>query len=79
MNDTLWVVSTKSELLQIIEKAESFYKFTRIRVNSAKSVLATNSALLNKTIKLNNEIITTIKKDEPFKYLGAWFLYYIIP
>ena len=71
MDDSLWVASTRSELLQIVEKVESFYKFTGIRVNPTKSVLATNSILIDKTIKLNNETITAVKKDELFKYLGA--------
>ena len=73
MDDSLWVAPTRSKLLQIVEKAESFYKFTRIRVNPTKSVLATNSTLIDKTIKLNNETIIAVKKDKLFKYLGAWF------
>ena len=62
MDDSLWVAPTRSELLQIVEKVESFYKFTGIRVNPTKSVLATNSTLIDKTIKLNNETITAVKK-----------------
>src|SRR5205085_8367293 len=48
-------------------------KFTGIRVNPAKSVLATNLTLIDKTINFNNETITAVKKNEPFKYLDAWF------
>ena len=46
---------------------------TSMIIFPAKSVLATNSAHLDKIFKLNNEIITAIKKDELFKYLKTWF------
>ena len=73
MDDSLWVAPLKSSLQKIIQTANSFYKFAGIKVNPSKSILTTNSPLEDRSIIFEEEIINTIDKSKPFKYLGAWF------
>ena len=53
--------------------AESFYEFTRIKVNPSKSTLATTNQEPNNKVNYNNKQIKPINKKEPFKILGCWF------
>ena len=64
---------SKKELENIIAVANSFYKFTGIQVNPTKSMLVTNSSIIDKSINFNRQQIIAIAPTQLFKYLGAWF------
>ena len=60
----------------MLETAQSFYKMAKIKVNSDKSVLATNENLKttpNQTINFEQQNIQAIKQNTPFRFLGCWF------
>ena len=44
-----------------------------IKVNTTKSILATNTISEDKMITFNGEILRAIDNSQLFKYLGAWF------
>src|SRR6185437_11528925 len=73
MDDSLWVAQSKKELEDIIAVANSFYKFMGIQVNPTKSILVTNSSMMDKSINFNRQQIIAIAPTQPFKYLGARF------
>ena len=73
IDDSFWVALSKSSLQKILLTANSFYKFTKIKVNLSKSILTTNSSLEDRSIIFEEETINAIDKSKPFKYLGTWF------
>jgi hypothetical protein len=73
MDDSLWIAPNKNALEHIVSTASSFYKLNNIKVNPLKSALITNSTDDNPHILFDNTAIYANKKNEPLKYLGAWF------
>src|SRR5205807_1311746 len=74
MDDTLWIVSSQTQLTQIPKIAESFYTMANIQVNPIKSILTTNSPPSNyKHILYNNHFLPLHSHKQPFKFLGCWF------
>src|SRR2546427_443820 len=42
IDDTFWIANSQTQLDSMLETTQSFYKMAKIKVNSDKSVLATN-------------------------------------
>src|SRR6185437_2725075 len=72
MDDSLWVADNLEELQKIVDTASSFYKLTKIKVNPAKSVFATNSKKEGDII-FEGGVMERRDQKEPFRYLGCWF------
>ncbi|CAG8783247.1 9071_t:CDS:2, partial [Gigaspora rosea] len=61
MNDMLWATHSKEQLSSIINMANLFYQFTKIKVNPSKSILLTKSKDKDKYIMFNREKIPAIE------------------
>ena len=72
MDDSLWIADNLEELQKIVDTASSFYKLTKIKVNPAKSVFATNSKEEGDLI-FEGGVMERRDQKEPFRYLGCWF------
>src|SRR5260363_279754 len=79
MDDSLWVAPDKNNLTQILNTAITFYKYNNIKVNPTKFFLLTNSTTQDPFIEFDNTEIKPLKRNEPLKYLGAWFTSYKTP
>src|SRR6185295_11181467 len=75
MDDTLWIVSSQQELSQIFSTAELFFNIANIQINPSKSVLTTNNKQTNYALIIyNNHPLNLHPPNEPFKFLGCWFI-----
>jgi ribonuclease HI/endonuclease/exonuclease/phosphatase family metal-dependent hydrolase len=72
MDDTLWITNSLSQLQQILQVAESFYKMARIQVNPTKSTLLSNSKLKPQLLFMDSTIHTQ-PNNTALKFLGCWF------
>src|SRR5260363_359224 len=72
MDDTLWIMQSKSELEKIIKAATSFYQMADIQVNPTKSTFMTKHT--SSTISFLNSTLSPIPTNQPFKFLGYWFI-----
>lgn len=83
INDTVWIASSKTALLEILQDVNSFMTNSGIEVNWSKTDLliikpsvskkqkVQNPPVIDK-ITINSIVIKGKQPDEPVQYLGAW-------
>src|SRR5271170_2314708 len=77
MDDTTWIVSSKTNMQRILNEAAIFYKANDSQINRKKSVLLTINASKENTSNIvligpNKEPLDKMKEDEFTRYLSVW-------
>lgn len=76
MDDTVWLASSKNELIDIITIVNKFFLLTGIKVNATKSnLLIINHQQvqpIDRNITFDNQVISFDPKQKPICYLGIY-------
>ncbi|CAG8853881.1 3991_t:CDS:1, partial [Gigaspora margarita] len=74
-DDMTWLASNKSQLEQILQIAEDFYKMNDIQINNKKSKLMIINPSVSKEsrkIKIGGDWLYEEKNSKVIRFLGIW-------